>query len=112
MKKIVTMSLALLLLSGCGPGGPISIDDAESESIASTYKVGAEDDERLIRVVYRQAGTLAEPTWTVIEFVPNGTLYLVSANSDGICPLVDFGGYNSTSPFTIRDFNEYLKSGD
>lgn len=111
MKKIVALSLTLLLLSGCGPGGPISVQDAEPP-IATTYEVNEDDTERLIRVVYRQAGTLAEPTWTIIEFVPNGTLYLVSANSDGICPLVDFGGYNSTSPFTIRDFNEYLKSGD
>lgn len=111
MKKIVALSLALLLLSGCGPGSPISIDDAADPApIATTYEVEAEN-EQLIKVVYRQAGSLAEPTWTIIEFVPNGTLYLVSANSDGICPLVDFGGYNSTSPFTIRDFNEYLKSG-
>lgn len=111
MKKIVALSLVLLLLSGCGPGGPISIDDAKPTPITPAYEVEAET-EQLIRVVYRQAGSLTEPTWTIIEFVPNGTLYLVSANSDGICPLVDFGGYNSTSPFTIRDFNEYLKSGD
>lgn len=109
MKKIVALSLVLLLLSGCGPGSPVSIQD--SPPIETAYEVNEDDAEQLIKVVYRQAGPLPAPAWTIIEFVPNGTLYLVSANSDGICPLVDFGGYNSTSPYTIRDYNEYLKSG-
>lgn len=111
MKKILALSLVLSLfwLCGCSIGDAISEQNAEPPPITDALEDG---DEQLIKVVYRQEGSLTEPTWTVIEFVPNGSLYLVSSNSDGICPLVGLGGYNSTRPFTIRDFDAYLKSGD
>lgn len=109
MKKIVTLFLILLLLSGCGPG----CSSAEPEPPTPAVQLSEADEQPdLFRTVYRQNGDFGEPSWTILEFIPNGSLYLVRSNNGGICPLVDFGGYNSTSPYTIRDFNEYLKSGN
>lgn len=99
----ITLVLAFSLMVCCS-----SEDEQYQESRYTEVTPAVQTQQGdMFRVVYEQDAAFTSPSLKVIEFVPNGALFVLTSSGD-ICPIMDWGGHGA-QPYDMDDLNAWLR---
>lgn len=104
----ITLVLAFSLCACCS-----DLDAQEQRSAQVSEAMTTVKEERgevtMFRTVYSQDVVPGAPVGLrVVEFIPNGSLFVMTDTGD-ICSIMDWGG-NGAQPFDMDDLNYWLRS--
>ena len=100
----ISLILALSLTACCSSEDVQQYQESRYAEVTTAAQTQQGD---MFRVVYEQKGALGDPSLRVIEFVPNGALFVLTSSGD-ICPIMDWGGHGA-QPYDMDDLSAWLR---
>lgn len=107
MRKFCIYAISLILalsLTACCSSEDVQYQESRYTEVATAAQTQQGD---MFRVVYEQEGALTNLSLRVIEFVPNGALFVLTSSGD-ICPIMDWDGHGA-QPFDMNDLSAWLR---
>ena len=106
MRKFCIYAISLILalsLTACCSSEDTQYQESRYTEVATAAQTQQGD---MFRVVYEQKSTATVPSLKVMEFVPNGALFVLTGSGD-ICPIMDWGS-NGAQPYDMNDLSAWL----
>lgn len=110
MKKFSILAITLILaLSACACGNIQDVQEQKSIEVAEAITAKDELGEaEMFRFIYHQDSIRGMSSMNVIEFIPNGSLFIITSSGD-ICPILDYSAYGA-QPFDMDDLKFWLRN--
>lgn len=112
MRKFCIFAITFVLaLSLCACGTDLEAQEYRNTQVSEAMTTAKEErgEVTMFRTVYTQTVVSGAPVGLrVVEFIPNGSLFIMTDTGD-ICSIMDWGG-NGAQPFDMDDLNYWLRS--
>lgn len=107
MRKFCIFAITLVLalsLTACCSSEDVQYQESRYTEVTTAAQTQQGD---MFRVVYEQNSAATVPSLKVVEFVPNGALFVLTGSGD-ICAIMDWGG-NGAQPYDMNDLSAWLR---
>lgn len=112
MRKFCIFAITLVLaFSLCACCSDLDAQEQRSAQVSEAMTTAKEErgEVTMFRTVYSQdIVSGSSHALRVVEFIPNGALFILTDTGD-ICPILDWGG-NGANPFDMDDLSYWLRS--